>query len=106
MADVSETASDAGGAQAGAGTWKLHPTNSTLLREEGNFELNLLETQGPSGKDADEGRELQVILFFRSKCLLCNHFRPPLGFSALPMTVRLIICVNVLISGEQYCCYI
>jgi len=77
-----------------------------LLREEGDFKLNLVETLEPSGKDAEEGRELQDILFFRSKCLLCNHFRPPLGFSALPMTVRLIICANVLISGEQYCCYI
>lgn len=45
-------------------------------------------------------------LFYRSKCVSCNHFRPPLGFSALPTTVRLIICANVLVSGEQYCCYI
>lgn len=58
---------DAVGAQAGAGTWTSPPTGNTLLTEERGFELNLLETQGPSGKDAEEGGELQDILFFRSK---------------------------------------
>lgn len=50
-------------AQAGAGAWKLPPTGSTLLRESGGVELNLLEIQGSSGKDADEGRELQDVSF-------------------------------------------
>lgn len=45
-------------------------------------------------------------LFFRSKCVLCNHFRPPSWLQCPPHNSELIICANVLISGEQYCCYI
>lgn len=41
----------------------MPPTGSTLLRKYGEVKLNLLEIQGPSGKDAEEGRELQDVSF-------------------------------------------
>lgn len=101
--------------------WQVAPVNETMQpvpRQGRNLEmashwqhvaeivlgaeLILQEIQGSSGKDADEGRELQGVSFSGANAF-CAII---LDFSALPTTVRLIICANVLISGEQYCCYI